>query len=152
MIINHSTSIKRFTRVKCILLVFVIIATCCSCKKKYDYYEDVIENPYLEEPYKSIREKDPIRAKSDTIAYIEAYKRFLRAKLVYDGLQKDDPGNHTEPIRFHLIAPNGIDISNMHITQSPWIYTINAINREDSSFRADQGFTQVDYSMYQNDF
>ena len=58
------------------ILLLLIVVLLSGCQKKYQYVEEVMENLMYGGHTKTTKEAETIRAKNDTLAYIEAYRKY----------------------------------------------------------------------------
>jgi hypothetical protein len=87
----------KITKIFFILLVATNF-TSCEIKKKYYYREGIKE--------------EVIEAQSDSAAYLEAFKRFLISKKVYDDMKKAYGNTYlTTPISFQVLNEKHEDIT-----------------------------------------
>lgn len=97
------------------LLAIVLSVASCSPDKTYSYVETVKE-PSLFGSYYSSKEKDEviIKAKHDTLAYLEAYQKFVISQKVYNDMKATYGAEHLSiPESFSLTDANGNDISDI---------------------------------------
>lgn len=59
-----------------IIYFLVLIVTLSSCKKNYTYTEIIDEKSIFGEVEETTKEPEIIKSKNDSLAYIEAYKKF----------------------------------------------------------------------------
>lgn len=85
-----------------------------SCDKKYTYIETIKEKSLLGNSYTE-KERDPdvIKAKNDTLAYLQAYRNFCISLKVYDDMKKKGSASYFQPINFKILNENGSDITNI---------------------------------------
>lgn len=85
-----------------------------SCDKKYTYIEVVNEKSLLGNSYnKKEREPEIIKAKNDTLAFIEAYSNFCISLKVCEDMKQRGSTMHSQPVAFKIINSDGIDITNI---------------------------------------
>ena len=98
-----------------ILAISIIAFTLTACEKKYTYVETVSEPSLLGGSY-SDKEEAPvvIKAKNDTLAYLEACQKFAIAMKVYKDMG-ETVGNSTLgiPKKFALYNADGKDITDI---------------------------------------
>jgi hypothetical protein len=103
---------------KFLSIVFVFALLSCNQQKEYKYVEQIIESDPFWGTSKKEKEAEVIYASSDTMAYIEAYDKYIlsqtaqeraRRELAKKGL--DLGGCSTNTIGFKLYNPDGKNIS-----------------------------------------
>ncbi len=89
-------------------LLFVLLIT--SCSQEYSYVEVVLEKGILSGV--ETKEKDPeiISATNDTIAYLEAYKKFCISVKVNKDMEERYGNTFTTPLEFKLLDKDGNNI------------------------------------------
>lgn len=96
--------------IKNLLLLSILIYSCdsISTNKTYDYTEYILKAGET-----SINEKDPetITAKSDSLAFIEAYEKYCISKKASKQAAEVMGTEANEVISFSLVNSDGIDIS-----------------------------------------
>lgn len=103
---------------KKILLIVAIAASLLSgCQKKYQYVEEVIEHSILGGIKESTKDPENIKATNDTLAYINAYRKYCISQSVYQKMVNEGYGEYLDiPIGFELYNSAGEDISNIYFT------------------------------------
>lgn len=93
-------------------IAFFTALVLCSCTKQYRYVEIVEESSFLSSKN---NEDVIIRAKNDTLAYLEAYQKFTISRKVYNDMAGELGGQMLlpEPKSFMLYDANGVDVSNI---------------------------------------
>jgi len=89
-------------------LLFVLLIT--SCSQEYSYVEVVLEKGILSGV--ETKEKDPeiISATNDTLAYLEAYKKFCISVKVNKDMEERSGNTFTTPLEFKLLDKDGNNI------------------------------------------
>lgn len=86
-----------------------------GCQKRYQYVEEVIEHSYLGGLKETTKEPKTITARNDTMAYIDAYRKFCISQYVYEKMIHDGLGQYLDiPLGFKLYNSDGEDISNIY--------------------------------------
>lgn len=103
--------------------LFLIAISVISCEnvQEYSYVETVLEpSVYGSSVFK--KEKDPviIKAKNDTLAYIEAYNKFSISQKVYQDMSSVYGASLlSSPLSFALLNSEGTDVSDVYfVTKS----------------------------------
>ena len=97
------------------ILLLLIVVLLSGCQKKYQYVEEVMENLMYGGHTKTTKEAETIRAKNDTLAYIEAYRKYCVSQWVYEKMVKDGFTEYLDiPCGFKLYNPDGEDISDIY--------------------------------------
>lgn len=99
---------KKINLIPVLLLALLL----SSCNKKYSYIEVILDEDVFGEV--SIKEKDAviISAKNDTLAYLEAYQKFIISEQVNESLKERIGKTFTTPIEFKLLNDKGENIAN----------------------------------------
>lgn len=99
---------------KVIMLYLLVIMAFTSCKKTYTYVEVVNRTDILGNNDIALKEEETIRSRSDTSAYLEAYKRFCISLKAYSIMEEQGSNNYLDkPLDFRLLNSNQEDISNI---------------------------------------
>ncbi|MCA1918683.1 MAG: hypothetical protein LDL38_04725 [Flavobacterium piscis] len=95
-----------------ILLFLGLITFLTSCNKSYKYVEKVSEESILGGT--DIKEKDEeiIKAKDDSTAYLEAFKKFCISVKVNKDMAQSMGKTYSTPLSFKLLNDKGEDITN----------------------------------------
>ena len=95
-----------------ILLFWAVIILLTSCDKSYKYVEKVSEESILGGT--DIKEKDEttIKAKDDSTAYLEAFKKFCISVKVNKDMAQSMGKTYSTPLSFKLLNDKGEDITN----------------------------------------
>lgn len=102
------TDMKKFN----ILLFLTLIIFLTSCDKSYKYIETVSKESSLDGIYIKEKEEIIIKAKDDSTAYLEAFKRFCISIKVNKDIAQSIGGNYSTPLSFKLLNEKGEDITN----------------------------------------
>jgi len=97
-------------KIKLILLFFILLVL--SCQKRYEYIELRTKKSFFGESERVVKNSETIRAKNDSIAYMEAYLKFCINEKMFEDIEEvfDNPGI-AKPISFKLIDKQGNDIA-----------------------------------------
>jgi len=90
-----------------LLLVFLY-----SCKNNYEYVEFeriVFDNSNDLNKKEAVK----IKAKNDTMAYIEAFEKFCISQKTYE-ITNEDGTAYSKPVKFHIYDEKGNDISDVN--------------------------------------
>lgn len=99
---------------KVFMLYLLVIVTFTSCKKTYTYVEVVNRTDILGSNGIALKEEETIRSRSDTSAYLEAYKRFCISLKAYSIMEEQGASKYLDkPLDFRLLNSNQEDISNI---------------------------------------
>lgn len=102
---------------KLLLIVAIAASLFSGCQKKYQYVEEVIEHSILGGIKESTKEPENIKAANDTIAYINAYRKYCISQSVYQRMANEGYGEYLDiPIGFKLYNSDGEDITNIYFT------------------------------------
>ncbi len=102
---------------KLLLIVAIAASLFSGCQKKYQYVEEVIEHSVLGGIKESTKEPENIKAANDTIAYINAYRKYCISQSVYQRMANEGYGEYLDiPIGFKLYNSDGEDITNIYFT------------------------------------
>lgn len=101
----------KHTIMKVLLFSFLVIFVFSGCNKSYKYVEIVKEKSVLSNSYEQ-KEKEAknIIAKNDSIAYLEAYKKFLISLKVSKEMKAAGMEFASIPIRFSLYDDKGKEV------------------------------------------
>lgn len=107
LIINVVISMNYFYY---LLLVFLLIS--CNSNKTYTYVETIDETKILG---RAISEKaDSVFAANDTLAYLEAFKKFCISRKVHADIRATlGEENTAMPLAFKVFDKNMVDITNI---------------------------------------
>lgn len=102
---------------KLLLIVAIAASLFSGCQKKYQYVEEVIEHSILGGIKESTKEPENIKAANDTLAYINAYRKYCISQSVYQRMANEGYGENLDiPIGFKLYNSDGEDITNIYFT------------------------------------
>lgn len=88
---------------KRLVLFLAVIALFCSCKKEYKYVEQVNLFSFEDVEFTNRTEKmEIIKAKNDTLAYQEAYTKFMISMKVSNEMEKTMGTPYSKPKSFSL--------------------------------------------------
>ena len=96
---------------KIILILLLIAFASCQNKKKYKYIETVNDESITGEIEK--KDEDPIvfESDNDSLAYLEAYRKFcISQKIFFDSKMKSIK-TYTEPLEYKIFDADGKDIT-----------------------------------------
>jgi hypothetical protein len=97
---------------KIILLgLLIILVASCEQSKKYEYVEIGLKENFSGGTERDEKDGVTIRAKTDSIAYLEAYQKFCIAEKVAKDMKEAIGSSGTTPIEFKLLDDQGNDIS-----------------------------------------
>lgn len=88
-----------------------------SCNKKYKYSELLFTPDINGDIVPNWSKEEIIKAENDTMAYMQAYLRFITSKKIRGNYAKDGGYRIGETEGFMLINPNGEDISDLNFSQ-----------------------------------
>ena len=97
---------KKIVLISVSVLAFIL----SSCNKKYSYVEIVLEKGIFGGVDKKEREAKTIKAKNDTLAYLDAYQKFCISLKVSKDLQETYGEVYSTPLEFKLLNDKGDDI------------------------------------------
>ena len=100
------------TKSRFLILLLAVVLTSCNSDKKYTYVEVVLEKGIFGGVDKKEKEPKIIRAKNDTLAYLEAYQSFCIAVKVNKDMQETYGEMPSTPLEFKLLNDNGENIVN----------------------------------------
>lgn len=95
-----------------ILLFLPLIIFLTSCEKSYKYVEKVSEVSILGGTDIKEREETIIKAKDDSTAYLEAFKKFCISLKVNKDMAQSLGKSYSTPLSFKLLSDKGKDITN----------------------------------------
>src|SRR5690554_6543780 len=97
---------------KIILLgLLIILVASCEQSKKYEYVEIGLKENFSGGTGRDEKDGVTIRAKTDSIAYLEAYQKFCIAEKVAKDMKEAIGSSGTTPTEFKLLDNEGNDIS-----------------------------------------
>lgn len=94
------------------LLVFLLAVVLTSCDKKYTYIEVVLEKGIFSGVDEKEKEEKIIKAKNDTLAYLDAYQKFCISMKVNKDMQETYGETYSTPFEFKLLNDKGENIAN----------------------------------------
>ncbi len=97
---------KKIVLISVSVLAFIL----SSCNKKYSYVEIVLEKGIFGGVDKKEKEAKTIKAKNDTLAYLDAYQKFCISLKVSKDLQETYGEVYSTPLEFKLLNDKGDDI------------------------------------------
>ncbi|WP_326984110.1 hypothetical protein VUJ46_06070 [Chryseobacterium sp. MYb264] len=97
---------------KKILYYLLTTSVLISCKKTYKYVEKN-EKEAISGGIEIVEEEKEIKAENDTIAYIEAFKKFIVSEKVSNQMRKSNIRFTSIPLSFKVYDENGNDITNI---------------------------------------
>lgn len=100
------------------LLYLIILFFFSSCNKNYKYIESIEKESLFGEIEKKQGESKIIKAKTDSIAYLKAYKKFVISLKTYDVMMQSIGSASEKPLSFKLINDKGQDITNTILLQN----------------------------------
>lgn len=83
-----------------------------SCDKSYKYVEKVSEESILGGTDIKEKDEETIKAKDDSTAYLEAFKKFCISVKVNKDMAQSMGKTYSTPLSFKLLNDKGIDITN----------------------------------------
>jgi hypothetical protein len=95
-----------------ILLFLGLITFLTSCDKSYKYVEKVSEESILGGTEIKEKDEETIKAKDDSTAYLEAFKKFCISVKVNKDMAQSMGKTYSTPLSFKLLNDKGIDITN----------------------------------------
>jgi hypothetical protein len=95
-----------------ILSFLTIITLLTSCNKTYKYIEKVGEESTLGGSDTKDKEETTIKAKDDTTAYLEAFKKFCISVKANKDISQSMGKSYSTPLSFKLLNDKGEDITN----------------------------------------
>lgn len=95
---------------KKLFVLFLISLTLFSCKKNYKYSEKVERQGILGGTESEEKEED-FKAENDTLAYLEAFKKFAISKKVEMEMKKSLGSSSSTPLSFSVYDDKGNDIT-----------------------------------------
>lgn len=95
-----------------ILLFLGLMAFLTSCDKSYKYVEKVSEERVLGGTDIKEKDEETIKAKDDSTAYLEAFKKFCISVKVNKDMAQSMGKTYSTPLSFKLLNDKGIDITN----------------------------------------
>ena len=95
-----------------ILLFLGIITFLTSCDKSYKYVEKVSEESVLGGTDIKEKEEEIIKAKDDSTAYLEAFKKFCISVKVNKDMAQSMGKTYSTPLSFTILNDKGEDITN----------------------------------------
>lgn len=92
-------------------LMLLLVTT--ACNKRYTYVEVIRQQQFFGRTQVTTKEEVKIRARNDTMAYLEAYEKFCISQAVYIGMKEryGMPELQDVPLGFKLYNSKGKDIS-----------------------------------------
>lgn len=100
---------------KKLLLLFLMALTLVSCKKSYKYVEKVEKQGILGGTEREEKEEE-FKAENDTVAYLEAFKKFAISQKVEMDMKKSLGTSSSTPLSFSVYDDKGNDISYINFT------------------------------------
>jgi hypothetical protein len=95
-----------------ILLFLGLMTLLISCDKSYKYVEKVSEESILGGTDIKEKDEETIKAKDDSTAYLEAFKKFCISVKVNKDMAQSMGKTYSTPLSFKLLNDKGIDITN----------------------------------------
>lgn len=95
-----------------ILLFLGLMTFLTSCDKSYKYVEKVSEESILGGTEIKEKDEETIKAKYDSTAYLEAFKKFCISVKVNKDMAQSMGKTYSTPLSFKLLNDKGIDITN----------------------------------------
>lgn len=95
-----------------ILLFFGLVTVLSACEKSYKYVQKDIEESILGGTDIKERKEEIIKAKEDSTAYLEAFKKFCISVKVNKDIAQSMGKTYSTPLSFKLINDKGEDITN----------------------------------------
>jgi hypothetical protein len=95
-----------------ILLFLGLMTFLTSCDKSYKYVEKVSEESILGRTDIKEKDEETIKAKDDSTAYLEAFKKFCISVKVNKDMAQSMGKTYSTPLSFKLLNDKGIDITN----------------------------------------
>lgn len=95
-----------------ILLFLGLITIMTSCDKSYKYVEKISEESILGGTDLKYKEEETIKAKDDSTAYLEAFKKFCISVKVNKDMAQSMGKTYSTPLSFKLLNDKGEDITN----------------------------------------
>ena len=128
---------------KVLLFSFLAIFAFSSCNKSYKYVEIVKERSILSSSYnEKEKEAKNIMAKNDSIAYLEAYKKFCISLKVAKEMKDAGMEFASMPIRFSLYDDKGKEVK-VHIDNK----TLDEVEKQLTSLGSGIKETSSNYSQ-----
>jgi hypothetical protein len=93
-----------------LVLLFAVVLT--SCDKKYTYVEIVLDKGIFGGVDKKEKEPKIIKAKNDTLAYLDAYQKFCISVKVNKDMKETYGETYSIPLEFKLLNDKGDNIVN----------------------------------------
>lgn len=98
---------------KLIILIFLGLMTfLTSCDNSYKYVEKVSEESIFGGTDIKEKDEETIKAKDDSTAYLEAFKKFCISVKVNKDMAQSMGKTYSTPLSFKLLNDKGIDITN----------------------------------------
>lgn len=86
------------------ILIIFLGCMLAACKKEYTYEEYHFKNGLLQ------TEASVLKAKNDTLAYIEAFRKFCSTLATEEFLRKNISNPTSNAVGFGLLNPDGTDL------------------------------------------
>lgn len=100
------------TKGKFLILLLAVVLTSCNSDKKYTYVEVILDKGIFGGVEKKEKEPKTIKAKNDTLAYLNAYQNFCISVKVNKDMQETYGETYSTPLEFKLLNDKGDDIVN----------------------------------------
>jgi len=98
---------------KLLLMTILLLAVALtSCEKKYTYVEVILEKGIFGGIDKKEKEPKIIKAKNDTLAYLDAYQKFCRSVKINKDMREAFGETYSTPFGFKLLNDKGENIAN----------------------------------------
>lgn len=102
------------------LLITCWVLLLVSCNNSYQYVEVIHEESIFGDVERTEKEPENFREKNDSLAYLEAYQKFLISKKIAKEMEESFGKVHKKPQDFKLIDSRGKEI----------LYPISRENRD----------------------